>query len=225
MKNGQEPVSSGVQELIGRLRDEGVEAGQQKAQALIRDAKEQAAGIVDDAKSEAENILQKARAELARERAASHEAIKVAIRDTRLELGEELKAVFASNVRRLVSAELEDKGFLRQLLLTIAGRATEGIPEDQPLEVLVCQDVVDSDESCQLVSEDSKAALRDFVRGVSREMLRDGVELKPATGLEKGIRIQLVGEDVEIDLTDEALSDLILKRLLPRYRSIVEGIE
>jgi V/A-type H+-transporting ATPase subunit E len=140
-------------------------------------------------------------------------------------LGEELKAVFASNVRRLVSAELEDKGFLRQLLLTIAGRAMEGVPEDQPLEVLVCQDVVDSDESCRVVSEDSKAALRDFVRGVSREMLREGVELKPATDMQKGIRIQLVGEDVEIDLTDEALSDLILKRLLPRYRSIVEGIE
>jgi V/A-type H+-transporting ATPase subunit E len=181
--------------------------------------------MVAEAKAEAEEIVQKARADMDVERTASQEAFKVAIRDTRLELGEELKAVFASHVRRLVSAELEDKDFLRQLLLTIAGRAAAAVPEGQPFEVLVCQDVIESSDECKAVSENSKEALRHFVLGVSGEMLREGVELRPSGNVDAGIRIRLVGEDVEIDLTDKALSNLILKHLLPRYRKIVQGVD
>ena len=54
-------------------------------------------------------------------------------------------------------------------------------------------------------------------------MLREGVELKPSDELQGGIRVQLLGEDMEIDLSDEALSDMLLKYLLPRYRAIVSG--
>ena len=41
-----EKVSSGVQELINRLRDGGVKAGQEKADQVLREAREQAANIV-----------------------------------------------------------------------------------------------------------------------------------------------------------------------------------
>ena len=54
-------------------------------------------------------------------------------------------------------------------------------------------------------------------------MLRDVIELVPATQIKGGIKVRLVGKDIEIDLTDEALTDLILKYLLPRYREIVSG--
>ena len=218
-------ISSGVQDLIARLRDEGVEAGQKEAEELVQKATEQAAQIIAEAKAEAEQIVKKGRADIEVERTASQEAFKVAIRDTRLELGEELKAVFASHVRRLVSAELQDREFLRQILLTIAGRAAATVPEDQPLEVLVCQEVFADGEACKGVTESSKEALRHFVLGVSGEMLREGVELRPSKDIHAGIRIRLVGEDVEIDLTDKALSDLILKHLLPRYRNIVAGVD
>jgi V/A-type H+-transporting ATPase subunit E len=35
----------------------------------------------------------------------------------------------------------------------------------------------------------------------------------------------VVGEDLEIDLSEDAISKLLLKHLLPRYRSILEGAE
>jgi hypothetical protein len=34
-----------------------------------------------------------------------------------------------------------------------------------------------------------------------------------------------VGEDLEIDLSDEALSELLLGYLIPRFRAIVTGVE
>ena len=55
-------------------------------------------------------------------------------------------------------------------------------------------------------------------------MLREGIELKPMGDTTPGIRIRLVGQDVEIDLTERAVADLLLKHLLPRYRAVLEGV-
>jgi V/A-type H+-transporting ATPase subunit E len=51
------------------------------------------------------------------------------------------------------------------------------------------------------------------------------VELKPHGEVHAGIRVRLVGQDLEIDLSDRALSDLLLEHLTPRYRAIVTGEE
>ena len=39
------------------------------------------------------------------------------------------------------------------------------------------------------------------------------------------LHVRLTGEDLEIDLSDQALSDLLLQNLLPRYQAIVRGEE
>jgi V/A-type H+/Na+-transporting ATPase subunit E len=212
------PVASGVEALITRLRDEGVAAGEKRADEIIRDAEARALEIVADAKKEAETLLSNGRAELAREQAAGMAAFKVAIRDTRLELDEELKAVFAAHVRRLISADLKDRDFLRQLVLAVAGRASASIPDTGALDILIGQGSIDGQDT-------RKEPLREFVLGVSGAMLREGVSLRPSGTADAGVQIRLVGEDVEIDLTQKTLSDLILKHLLPRYRKIVEGVD
>ena len=53
-------------------------------------------------------------------------------------------------------------------------------------------------------------------------MLRKGIELVPATDVHAGARVRLVDDNLEIDLTDDAISDLLLRRILPRYRQIIE---
>ena len=45
----QTPTSSGVQDLISRIRDEGVQAGKQEAEQLLANAQQQAARIVEEA--------------------------------------------------------------------------------------------------------------------------------------------------------------------------------
>ena len=116
-------VTSGVQELIHRLRDEGVEAGRQKSDQILREAQEQASRIVAQANAEAEETLSKARREIETEKAAAIESLRVAIRDTELKMEAGLKAGFAAHVKRLVSVELGDREFLRQVILGIAGMA------------------------------------------------------------------------------------------------------
>ena len=75
-------AASGVQELISRLRDEGVKAGREKSDQIVQEAQEQASHIVAQAKAEAEELLIKARSEIERDKAAAIESLRVAFRDT-----------------------------------------------------------------------------------------------------------------------------------------------
>ena len=54
-------------------------------------------------------------------------------------------------------------------------------------------------------------------------MFRHKVRLGKTT--QKGIKISLIDEEIEIDLTEEALTDLIYHLLIPRYHELLEGIE
>lgn len=219
-------VASGVQELISRLRDEGVKAGREKSDQILHEAQEQASRIVADAEAEAEEILSKARSEIEREKAAALESVRVAIRDTELKMEAEVKADFAAHVRRLVSVEMSDKKFLRQMILAIAGMAAgEKACEDKPVEVVLPKDLFETDEKRPKLTEKGQDRVGHLVLGISGDMLREGIELTPSEDISGGFRIRLVGEDLEIDLSDRAISDLLLQNLLPRYRAIVRGME
>ena len=67
--------SSGVKKLISRIRDEGVQAGQQEADRILNDAKTQAAIIISEANADAAATREKARrTRQARRRQAGREA-------------------------------------------------------------------------------------------------------------------------------------------------------
>ena len=219
-------AASGVQELINRLRDEGVKAGREKSDQVLREAQEEASRIVAQAKAEAEEMLSKARSEIETEKVTALESLRVAIRDTELKMEAELKTTFAAHVKRLVSVELRDVKFLRQIILAIAGLAAgDKACGEQPVEVLLPKNLFQSDEKGTQLTEEGRDSMRHLVLGISGEMLQEGVELKPSASIGGGIRIQLVGEDLEIDLSDKAISELLLQTMLPRYRAIVSGTE
>jgi V/A-type H+/Na+-transporting ATPase subunit E len=217
-------VSSGVQELIEKLKNQGVTAGREQAGQIVKEARDQAARILSDAKAQAEAMLSDARKKIEIEHTSAQEAMKAAFRDTQLTLRSQFRAAFAAHLKKLVSVELQDKDFVRQLVLVIAGMTKPEIA-DAPLEIQLPSNLFETDEHGTRLSPEGKERLRHLVLGVSGQLLREGVDLKPSEDFSGGIRVHVVGEDLEIDLTDEALSNLLLKYLLPRYRAIVSGQE
>ena len=218
--------ATGVQELINRLRDDGVRAGQEEADQVLRDARKQAAAIVSQAKAEAEDMLEKARHEIETEKSSAIESLKVAIRDTELKMEAELKATFAAHVKRLVSVEMQDVEFLRQIILAIAGMAAgDKACGEKPVNIILPANLFRSDKRETRLTEEGRENFRRLVLGISGDMLREGVDLKPSESIGGGIRIQLVGEDLEIDLSDKAISELLLQTMLRRYRSLVAGAD
>lgn len=211
--NSESETSAGVQQLIDRLHQEGVEKGQGEAQALLVSARQEASEILDKAKQEAQEIVVAAKQEAEHIRESGHEAVRLAGRDAILSLTEELAADFDRKLRGLVGQTLKDTEFLKQLILDI-GRAS--LPEDShgPLRVLLLKDA-DSGQA----DED---ALQNLVRALTGEALRSGLTYEVAASDTPGVRIQDVEGNLEIDLTSETLTHLLLKHLSPRFRRIVE---
>ena len=216
--------ATGVQDLINRLRDDGVKAGREEADKLLQDARKEAVQIVEQAKAEAAEMLDKTRAEIDSERTSALESLRLAIRDTELKMEAELKATFAAHVTRLVSMEMRDVKFLRRLILAIAGVAAgDKAAGGQPVELLLPADLFETDEEGTRFTDKGREYQQRLVLGISGEMLREGVDLKPSDSIGGGIRVRLVGEDLEIDLSDKAISELLLQTILPRYRTLVSG--
>ncbi len=213
------PQASGVQDLIARIRDDGVQAGTQKADEIMAEARRAAAQLLSEAQSEAEATRRKASVEIESYRHAALEALKLAARDTRLELEAAVIAAFESHVKRLVEPVTYDGSYMRALIMVLAGQVAEQYPRDQKLEILVSDLLVGREAENPELDE----VMRRAVLGISHAMLREGVEIIPSSEVSGGARVRVVGDNLEFDLTDEAISKLLLKHLLPRYRGILEG--
>jgi V/A-type H+-transporting ATPase subunit E len=207
--------SSGVQALIDRIRDEGVQSALEEAARILTEAKAQAARMVSDAKAEAGSMKKEAQAAIETEREAAIEALRMAARDTELELRTAILAAFEEHVRRLVTDVTTEGSMLRDMVLVLAGRAAEEVIMDKDAVILVPERL--SDEA----SPELEEFLRRTALALSGDVLRTGIELIPSSKVRGGARVQLVDDDLEIDLTDEALSEMMLKLLLPRYRRIL----
>jgi V/A-type H+/Na+-transporting ATPase subunit E len=218
-----EKQPSGVKELIQRLREEGVTAGSKQAQALLEEARVKAEDIIDQARREAELVRQQARADAQRSRTAGEEAIRLAVRDAILTLRSEITEQFAGRVRRLVAQSLDNEAFIKQLILEVVHRAPPARAVG-PRQVLLPSDVVGLDDLRRNPEKVKEGTLSHLVLSLASDMLRDGVSFGNASDEARGIRVKLTEEDVQIDLTERAIADLLLRHLLPRFRALLEGV-
>ena len=213
--------SAGVENLIGRLRDEGITQGRVQAEALVTAAQQQAADLVASAQREAEAILARAKEEAGKMKGAGEDAIRLAMRDTILALEGDLLKGFVDRLRRLVKGVLADPAFLQRLILEVGGRAAP--TGEQRAEVLLPSELV-SLEDLQSKPEAAKpGTLMHFVLSLGGGMLREGMHFGVSEDGQAGIRVRLVEEEVQIDLTESAISQLLLRHMLPRFRALLRG--
>lgn len=212
----------GVQELIDRLRQSGVEEGQARAEELLTEAHHQAEQVLQRAVRQAEEIIHDARREADRIRQAGADAVRLAVRDAVLSLKGQLADQFRRRVEHLVRVTLDDRKFLRELILELGRRS---LPEEESGEqnVLLPADVGDIQNLFSDPEQAAEEPLGQFVLSVTGDLLREGLTFGTGEHHAPGLRVRLVDQDVEIDLTDKAITDLLLKHLLPRFRLLVEG--
>lgn len=218
-------ISSGVQELIDKLKNEGIAEGEKQANHIINEAQMEASQIIAKAKSEADQFFAEAHRAIEVERLSANEAIKMAFRDSELTLRSKFRETFSDYLKRLVSYELQDKDFIKQFVLAVASLKKDEVSKAPEIEILLPSQLFKTDENGIYLTEEGKTSCRHLILGITGQMLREGVELSITEDFKGGVKVRLVGEDIEIDLTDEAFSNLLLKYLLPRYRSIVSGQE
>lgn len=205
--------SSGVQKLIDRLHGQGVAKGKEEADALLSAARRQAMEVLDDAKRQADGILSAAREEAERTRRSGEAAVRLAGRDAIIELTEALREDFHHKLRYLVQHQLEDESFLREMILEITRNATS---RDGDQVNLVFLGDTSSDEF-------AGGSLDAFARGLAADAVRQGLTYSISDSETPGIRVQFVEDQLEVDLTAETLTELLIKYLSPKFREILES--
>ncbi|BDG01458.1 hypothetical protein [Anaeromyxobacter oryzae] len=212
--------SAGVEALIGRLRDSGIAQGRTEAEAIVAAARQEAAERVSAARREAEELAARAEEERAKLKAAAEGALALAARDTILAMESDLIDRFEKMLSRLVKGTLDDPGFLQRVILEVAGAAA---PRGGRLEVLLPATVASLDELRKKPEEATPGTLMHFVLSAGGGLLREGVTFGTSEEVQAGIRVKLVGEDMHVELTEGAITQLLLSHMLPRFRALLRG--
>jgi V/A-type H+-transporting ATPase subunit E len=225
-ENADGVQETGVQELIDKLREEGVESGRSEAQRLIEEARQEKRRIVEEAEQEAQRRKDAAQKEVERMQQAAQDSLHQAARDTVVDLRQRILARFREDVRRLVSEEIREQEVIKAMLLQLAGRAGDNLAHHRAgkLAVELPRDIPGIDELAQDPSKLDQDELMRLVTAITGDRLRAGLELRVGPEGQHGIRVVATDQDVEIDLTEEAMAELIQAHLQPRFRALLDGL-
>ncbi|WP_310620104.1 hypothetical protein [Flexibacterium corallicola] len=225
-KSSSAPLSQGVNELIDRLREKGVRAGQQEADRIIEQARQKASALLKEANDTSQQLLKEARRQAEAEKKAAHDACEIAARDTILTMRGLMGERLAEDVRRLVQQNLQAPDLLRSLILTVAGRAAVQIQtsETEQIDILLPKHAIGLEDIRENPGKLKDDPLTATVIGLTRDMLKEGVEFKANPNSEEGLRLRLIEREIELDLSDKVIAELLLEHLQPRFRALLEGI-
>lgn len=219
-------ASSGVEQLIDRLREQAVNAGQAKAEDIVANAQKRAAWLISEAEQEAKNIVKKAQTEADALTTAGIDALNLAARDALLRLRDTLLGSFSQEVQRVVGAQMASQTFIEQLILALAGQVRDktGLDENTEMTVILPENVIGVEELRQKPEELQQGALSHLTAAIAGDLLRNGVRFEISDEIKAGMTIRLEGNAMQIDFTDEAVSTLLLQHLQPRFRALLQGI-
>jgi len=211
-------TDTSVQALIDRIRDQGVQSANREAARILAEAEAKASHLLAEAQKQVEQLRAKATADIEAEQAAAQEALKLSARDTVTRLKNVVAVAFETFVRRLVTTATQDRELMKNLILVLAGHSSEEFIKEKKIQILLSE---------AILTGQSDPKLRDLgkqtILSLSSDMLREGVELIPSSSVEGGAKVRLVGEQLEIDLSDKAISKMLAAHLLPRFQAILTG--
>lgn len=221
-------ISQGVENLITRLKQDGVQAGQEEAQKIIKDAQDKANKICNEAQATTKKMIEEAHHFIQQEKKAAEDALQLAARNMRLELRQNLIDRFAQEVKRIIHRELDNESMLRQLILVIAAESVEQLHafKAKHIEIELPKKVLDFEEIKKNPDLMKTDPLKSLVQSVTRQMLKEGMHVKITTTdqFSAGVKVHLQDEEIVLDLTEEAVSHLLIKHMQPRFRALLEGL-
>lgn len=221
-------ISQGIETLIERLKQDGVSAGRAEAEKLVSIAQEKANGLLNDAQAKSQALIAEAHQTILQEKKAAEDALRLAAQNMRLELRHSLMDRFTQEVKRLVHKELDNESMIRQLIFLIATDTVKQLEafKAQHIEIQLPEKVLDFNEIRTDPGLLDKDPLKALVQSLTSQMLKAGmsVVINPNSNQSPGIKINLVDDEIVLDLTEEAVSCLLVKHMQPRFRALLEGL-
>jgi V/A-type H+-transporting ATPase subunit E len=195
-----------LQELLDKIKREGVEAARAEAARLLAETEEKRRKILEDAEREARATIEKARSEAARAEASGRAALSQAARDLLLGFRGQVQALLDAAVKSDVAAAFGPELLAAAIPLAVKSLASGGQHE---LEALVSP-------------QDMRKLEGQYAQRLAAE-LGKGVELKPHADLQAGFHIVEKGGAAYYDFSAEAVAELLSKRLNARLAELMRG--
>ncbi|GHT79054.1 V-type ATP synthase subunit E [Spirochaetia bacterium] len=187
-----------LQELIDKIKRDGVESASAEAARLKNQAEDEAKRIVENAKKEADGIIAKATLDAERTEKAGIAAVGQASRNVVLTFKTEIQAVLDKIVAQETASALSDDA-LKAILPEILKGWTSG--KGDSLDVIL--------------SEAQLKKLSSFFTDKLAAELKKGVELKSDRNLSAGFRIANKDGSAYYDFSAESVAELLSAYLNP----------
>jgi len=193
-----------LQELLDRIKKEGVEEANSAARALLAEAESQRAAVLEQAERDAKAILDKAKKEAARFEAAFAAALGQASRDLILAFKGEIEKLLAAVTRSETEKAFDESVLKSALPAVLAGWGKKGL-----------------DDLAVLLPPEELKKLESFFFEKLTATLKRGVELKPLASLKAGFRIAEKNGAAYYDFSAETVADLMSRYLNARLSAIM----
>lgn len=195
-----------LQELIDKIKKDGIANAESEAQKIIAEAEKKAQSIIADAEEKSQEIIKNAKAETSKMEKASEEAIIQAGRNMLLSFKDSL----LSELNGLVQAETE-KATTKDVLAKL-------IPET----VKAWSKNTQVDELSVLLSEKDLSSLQAAFTNELKAEIEKGLEIKPDKTLSSGFRIGVKNGAAYYDFSTESVAELFAAYLNPKVAALIK---
>ena len=195
-----------LNELIDKIKKDGVAAADKSASELIAQAKKDAEKIIADAKEEAEKIIKAAEEDRVRKEKAGEAAIRQASRNLVLSFRDSITRELSA----IVNAETE-KAYSSDLL-------TKLIPD----AVKAWVSKTEAEDVSVLLNEKDLKALESNLKAALKAEISKGLTLKVDNSINSGFRVGVKDGAAFYDFSAEAVAELFSAYLNPRVAAIMK---
>ncbi len=188
-----------LQELVDKIKKDGIAAASDEAAKLKAQAQAEATRVVEAAKKEADSIINAAKADAERSEKAGTAALEQASRNLVLAFKGEIQNLLDAIVKKEAAAAYNADTIKAVLPDILKAWASKG-----------------SDDLAVLINEKDLAALKGFFDEKLVSTLKKGCELKSDRNLSGGFRIAEKDGSAYYDFSAESAADLLSAYLNPR---------
>ncbi len=195
-----------LQELIDKIKKDGVATAEAEAAKKIAEAEKKAESIVADAQAKASEIIKNAKAETERMEKASDEAIVQAGRNMLLSFKDSLVA----ELDKIVQAETA-KAVTKDVLAKLIPETVKAWAKNS-----------EASELSVLLGEKDLKALEDALKGDLKAEISKGLEIKLDKTLTAGFRIGVKNGAAFYDYSAESLAEMFGSYLNPKVAALMK---
>ena len=206
----EENSKTNLNDLIQKIKSEGIEEAEMKSEEIIKEAKLSASEILNKAGLEATAIIEKAEEGIRKKEGLSKIALEQAARDIILSIRTSLTEIFNS----LIKKEYQDV-LSGETLETVLIKLIEGWQKNE---------MGDTDIELLLSESDRDTLFEGFLSKLKEE-IKSGIELKAHPDIEGGFRVGTKNSHVYYDFTDEGITSVLAEYLNPRFYDFIDSLK